>query len=225
MAYKTSKETQERKDQKKEHIIRTAVNVFCQNGYHGTTVKNIVDVAEVSVGTFYFYFKSKEDLFETMYDELSTVLYGALCVSLNNLTIEIDKGFSKAIAFFFRAIESHESMARIMLIEAVGLNSKFEAKRAEVTRKYVDYAAFHFDKLKSDGILSTPDVRIAATAFIGTLYTIVMEWLQSNSNEKLTNYVYALSIFNLQALGIDFNDEKIKEGIEEALNDEMPFQI
>ena len=81
MVYKSSNETQKRKDLKKKHIIDIATKVFA-NGYHGTTVKNVVEEADISVGTFYFYFKNKEDLFETLYDELSEEFYIALCNSL-----------------------------------------------------------------------------------------------------------------------------------------------
>ena len=219
MVYKSSKETQERKDLKRKHIIDIAVKVFSANGFHGTTVKDVVDAADISVGTFYFYFKNKEDLFETLYDEVSEELfYTALRTSMKNINKEIDLGFSKAITLFLKIIDLNRPMAKIMLIEAVGLNPRFERKRAEVTRKYVNYTAGAFEQMKQWADVSIPDVRICSIAFIGTLYNVIMEWLQEDSINSLTDYAYALTIYNLQALKIDYKDERVKVGIYEILN-------
>ncbi len=218
MIYKSSDETQKRKDLKKKHIINTAIKIFAVNGYHGTTVKDVVEGAELSVGTFYFYFKNKEDLFETLYDEMSEEFFNALCNSLENINNELDLGISKAITFFLKVIEINRPLARILLIEAVGLNPRFEQKRADVTQKFVDYTAKHFERLKLSGKVSIPDVKIFSLAFIGTLYNVIMQWLQNTSNNRLTEYAYALTIYNLQALKIDYNDDQVKEAIAEVLN-------
>lgn len=217
MVYKSSKETQEKKDLKKKLIIDTAIKIFATNGYHGTTVKDVVEGADISVGTFYFYFKNKEDLFETLYDAVSEEFYTALFNSLENINNEIDLGFSKAIAFFLKVIELNRPLAKIMLIEAVGLNPKFERKRAEVTQKYVNYTAGYFEEMKQCNKISIPDVKICSLAFIGTLYNVIMEWLQNTSTNSLTEYAYALTIYNLQALRVDYKDDKVKKGIAEIL--------
>ncbi|HEY8803998.1 MAG TPA: TetR/AcrR family transcriptional regulator [Clostridium sp.] len=218
MVYKSSDETQKRKDLKKKHIIRIATKIFSAKGYHATTVKDVVSDADISVGTFYFYFRNKEDLFETLYDEVTEEFYITLCNSLENMNNEIDLGFTKAIAFFLKVIEINRPLAKILLIEAVGLNPKFERKRAEVTQKYVNYTAEHFERMKLSCRVSIPDVKIFSLAFIGTLYNVIMEWLQNTSTNSLTDYAYALTIYNLQALKIDYKDNQVKEVIAEIIN-------
>lgn len=47
-------------DQKKEEILLAGIGVMKQNGYNGTSVKDIVDAAGVPKGSFYNYFESKE---------------------------------------------------------------------------------------------------------------------------------------------------------------------
>jgi len=217
MAYRTSKETQERKDLKKKHIIDTSIRVFAENGYYATSVKSIVDAAEVSVGTFYFYFKNKEDLFEILYDELSDQFYEALCKYFNNIDVEVDRDLSKAITFLLLVIEKNQSLAKILFIEAVGLNPSFELNRAKVMNKFTDYATFYFEQMYHNKQISVPDTRIAAVAFIGALNNVVMDWLLNNSNHKLTDSVYGLAIYNLQALGICYKEDQVRAGISEIL--------
>ena len=48
---------------KKEQVIKAAVKLFSEQGYHDTAVSEIADEAEVAKGTVYWYFDSKEQLF------------------------------------------------------------------------------------------------------------------------------------------------------------------
>ncbi|TBL75042.1 TetR/AcrR family transcriptional regulator [Paenibacillus thalictri] len=50
-------------EDKQAKIIAAALKLFETEGYHTTKVSDIVQEAGVAQGTFYLYFKSKEDLF------------------------------------------------------------------------------------------------------------------------------------------------------------------
>jgi len=47
----------------KDHIINAAVRIFFQNGFQKTRISDIVSEAGVAQGTFYLYFRSKEEIF------------------------------------------------------------------------------------------------------------------------------------------------------------------
>lgn len=51
----------ENKLYKKNEIIKKSINIIHENGYNGTSVKDITDAARIPKGSFYNYFKSKED--------------------------------------------------------------------------------------------------------------------------------------------------------------------
>lgn len=48
---------------KKQLIIQSAIEVFCDNGFEKTTISNVARHAGIGKGTVYGYFKSKEELF------------------------------------------------------------------------------------------------------------------------------------------------------------------
>ena len=50
------------KQQRREEIIQAAEKVFFTNGFDKSTMDDIAESAELSKGTLYLYFKSKEDL-------------------------------------------------------------------------------------------------------------------------------------------------------------------
>lgn len=50
-----------KRELKKDLLLDAGLGVMATQGYNGTSIKDIVDAAEVPKGSFYTYFKSKED--------------------------------------------------------------------------------------------------------------------------------------------------------------------
>lgn len=48
----------------KERIMEKAVELFSEKGYHGTSIRDISKSVECSLPMLYYYFKSKNDLYE-----------------------------------------------------------------------------------------------------------------------------------------------------------------
>lgn len=49
-------------EKSKEHLIKSAARLFIKKGYNATGINDILNSAELSKGSFYFYFASKKDL-------------------------------------------------------------------------------------------------------------------------------------------------------------------
>jgi len=58
------------KKQRRREIARASIEVFSQNGFHGTKVADITKALGMSTGTFYIYFKDKQELFVSVVDEV-----------------------------------------------------------------------------------------------------------------------------------------------------------
>lgn len=57
---------QVKKDEIRQAIEKSAIDIFLEKGYLNTKIKDIAEKANVSVGSIYIYFKNKEDLFYTL---------------------------------------------------------------------------------------------------------------------------------------------------------------
>lgn len=77
-----SKFKQSRSMNTKRKIIKAAGQYFCCNGYYGSSVKGLADAAGVSVGSFYFYFKDKDELLIEVYRQQSEKFIETICKSL-----------------------------------------------------------------------------------------------------------------------------------------------
>jgi TetR/AcrR family transcriptional regulator, fatty acid metabolism regulator protein len=58
LVYRTSSKIQERKDAKRRYILETVAKVFAVKGYYNANVRDILDEAGISTGSFYFYFNN-----------------------------------------------------------------------------------------------------------------------------------------------------------------------
>ena len=68
------KVTSEYKTEIKERIIQSAIECFSKYGLDKTTMEEVAQKADLSKGTLYLYFKSKEDLFYVICDNNLKVL-------------------------------------------------------------------------------------------------------------------------------------------------------
>jgi len=132
MVYKKSNKSEERKDEKRQLIFKSAAKVFAENGFHEASVKNIAEEAKISVGTFYLYFKNKEEIFEKLYDEMAKIIESVNYYALYKKGASVVEKFSRAITSSVWAYKKYNELAKILLIDAVGLNPTFERKYAQI---------------------------------------------------------------------------------------------
>jgi AcrR family transcriptional regulator len=66
------------KQQRREDIIRAAQQVFFSRGFNEATMDDIAEQAELSKGTLYLYFKSKEDLHTEVAHKATAMLTSAM---------------------------------------------------------------------------------------------------------------------------------------------------
>lgn len=72
---------------KADHLIEKGVMLLWSKGYNATSVKDIVDEAEVPKGSFYFYFESKEDFAVKAIDKYFNQMFPPALEILENKSV------------------------------------------------------------------------------------------------------------------------------------------
>lgn len=62
MAPRSPKQFAEIREERKEQILKAALEVFAQDSYHGASMAAVANKASISKGLIYNYFKSKEEI-------------------------------------------------------------------------------------------------------------------------------------------------------------------
>ena len=82
---------QARAEQTRTAIIEAALSLFSEKGFDATTMRAIAQRAEVSLGSAYYYFESKEQLIQGFYDQTAADHAAALPGRLAGLTSFSDR--------------------------------------------------------------------------------------------------------------------------------------
>jgi len=72
--------------EKREAILDTALTLFTERGFFGTPTSMISKEAGVATGTLFFYFRTKEDLIDTLYRRIKSEAARAMCRGMEKET-------------------------------------------------------------------------------------------------------------------------------------------
>lgn len=86
------------KQLQKEYLLKIGKKLLLQYGIKKTTVDDIVAEAKIAKGTFYLYFKSKEDFFYQLILEINQRFF---CLAEKTVCENIDKDLKGAVRIFF----------------------------------------------------------------------------------------------------------------------------
>jgi AcrR family transcriptional regulator len=93
---------QQRQDEGRAQLLDAAEEVFGRKGFHETTLKEVAELAEFSVGSVYSFFASKEDLFRQIFarrgDELIAEMEAVAAADIDPLEqlrrlVDVEVGF------------------------------------------------------------------------------------------------------------------------------------
>ena len=82
-------------DERKTELLDTAQVLFYQKGYENTSVADIIEAVGIAKGTFYHYFKTKEDLLDQLIERISEAILSQLEIIANDNTLNAIDKFNK----------------------------------------------------------------------------------------------------------------------------------
>jgi AcrR family transcriptional regulator len=160
----------------RERILKAAINVFASKGYHDTRVDEIVDLSETSKGAVYFHFPSKQEIFLCLVDEFANMLENQLKQVISEETGGVNK-VNAALQVCMGTFGKYQKLAKIFLIQAVGLGSIFETRRQEIHNRFVQLIKGYLDEAIGDGDIPGIDTEVAAYAWMGAVNEVVIRWV------------------------------------------------
>jgi AcrR family transcriptional regulator len=90
-AMQNQRENGSKRDMNRENILKIAQEIFSKYGYKKTTLDDIANAVRKGKSSLYYYFKSKEDLFQAVILKEVEILAKELDTVINRNTDPIDK--------------------------------------------------------------------------------------------------------------------------------------
>ncbi|CAH0345047.1 TetR/AcrR family transcriptional regulator [Bacillus sp. CECT 9360] len=105
---------------RREQMIKGAVSLFKEKGFHRTTTREIAKAAGFSIGTLYEYIRTKEDVLylvcDFIYDEVKDRLQKDLEQSVGTM-----ESLKLTISYFFQVMDDMQDEVLVMYQEAKSL--------------------------------------------------------------------------------------------------------
>jgi TetR/AcrR family fatty acid metabolism transcriptional regulator len=183
-------------DEKYQKIIAAAVKIFAQKGFFKAKVSEIAKEAGIADGTVYIYFKHKDDILISLFEEK---MQEVLTNMKEQLDLEIDplKKIEKFALVHLNLIEDHKEIAEIIQVE-LRQSSQF-MKNYHNTKflEYLNLISKIIEEGKEKGVIREDVIPgIAKRAFFGALDEMSRFWVLSKkpkydiqtASKQITNF-------------------------------------
>jgi len=173
---------------KRRAILDAAVRVFARQGFHGTRVADIADEAGVAYGLVYHYFKSKDEVLNTLFQDRWSVLLQAI----REVDATGDAARDKLYAIASFIVDSYRydpELMKVIIVEVTrAANSFGQTHLAEIRQAY-DLIAEIVRKEQDGGALrGTVEPEFAAMAFYGGIEQVLTGWIFGLLDEGEDSY-------------------------------------
>ncbi|HDR4421384.1 TetR family transcriptional regulator [Bacillus wiedmannii] len=170
---------------KYNQIIDAAVIVIAEKGYHQAQVSKIAKQAGVADGTIYLYFKNKEDILISLFQEKM----GEFVETIRQKTAGIESAVSKLfmlVETHFLLLSQNDPLAIVTQLELRQSNQDLRLKINEVLKGYLQV----MDEILETGIKQGEfqadlNVRVARQMIFGTVDEVVTNWVMSDHKYDL----------------------------------------
>lgn len=169
---------------KRTLIINAAIAVFAEKGFLLAPVSDIAGRAGVADGTIYRYFKNKEDLLLSIFEQKMDELLVGLGEALAQIDDPIEKVRRFAL-FHFQQVRDHRDAAEVLQVE-LRLSTKF-LKEYRPIKLWAYLGVFGQIVREGQGLglfRSDIDPFIGMWAFFGALDELAMQWVLSRKQDR-----------------------------------------
>jgi TetR/AcrR family fatty acid metabolism transcriptional regulator len=178
---------------KRTLISEAAVEVFAEKGFHQARVADISKRAGVADGTIYLYFKNKDDLLLSIFEDSMTLLVNGAREQLSKETCPLQK-IRTFVSFHFQQVQDNRSVAEVLQVE-LRLSKKFLKDYRPA--KLWDYLELLAEVIREGQALGTirPEVDpfMQMWALFGALDELGMQWVLAR-NRKIDLSVAATQV-------------------------------
>jgi len=166
-----------RRLRRRARLTQAALGLFATKGYHVTTVDQIVARARMSKSAFYEQFDSKEHCFrEVLADEGGDLIHAVIGAAVAGH--DHRDRMRRGIHAFVTACYKRSAVARLMMVESVGLSASVDEIRHHLQERFAHMVAEEVRlALLDDAFYAHHDPQVFGRAVVGAVNDAVSYFL------------------------------------------------
>lgn len=187
---------------KREAILRAGVKVFAEKGFFNSKVADVARAAGIADGTVYLYFKSKEEILHSIFDQAMENFIDEGRRELANIDSPIGR-LTKVAELHLRRLGDDRDLAIVFQVELRGSTKFMEEFSAAGFHEYLEVVRRTIDQGQKEGLFRN-DIKpiVCAKILYGALDEMVTNWILSKKSyalEPMANEVLKIFLKGLMA--------------------------
>lgn len=174
----------------KEKILKSAITLFSELGYKGTTVRKIANEVGIKQSALYNHFKNKEDIFNSIIKDIGTSSLDELYEKYDeDSLIAKNKLFFSEFVTLFKLISfdaKNEKIFKIMMIELFQNESVRNSFNEHFYQQNLKKLSQIFFLLMQNGLIKSSDPLLLANEFLSPLFFYQMQVILLKTDKKST---------------------------------------
>ncbi len=170
------------KKEKRNLFIISSLSVFEEKGFNNTRIKDITKKAGTSVGNFYNYFKSKEEVIEVLISGLAELMiskFRELFVYFKENRIPPISAVKYLFRGYAKMFKAKSETFLIFFEQMGGMDKKYRIKRNEILDKFTYEVEKIIVKLIEFGARDQ-NPKITARIWTSTVLGVFIWWIRSD---------------------------------------------
>ena len=144
------------KQQRQQIIIEAAQHLLTEKGFYAISMDDVAKQAGLAKGTVYLYFKTKEELFLAVFEQLAR----AWIDEVMGAVAELDEPTSpeKVVGLLVDSIKDKELFTRLLAIKQILIEHNISFERAHTVNVWLHHAMEALDRLVATKLGFSTDV-------------------------------------------------------------------
>ena len=179
------------------------MDAFTTSGYMNSSVPEICKLAGLSTRQFYEEFSSREGLLLDLYTRIHAEARTAVLKTVEEATDRSYRGLADAgLAAYIHVIADDPRRARLVLVEAVGLNQKVERSRELGTADWIAMIERVAREHLPAGHEPVGGYRLVLLGLIGAANALIQDWSASSPRPPVSDLVNIIVPLMFTLLGV-----------------------
>jgi AcrR family transcriptional regulator len=163
--------------EKRRLILDAAVRVFARQGFNQCRVSDIADEAGVAYGLVYHYFRSKDEVLDTLFLERWNVMLDVIR-DLDGQDLAPREKLYAIASFIVDSYRHDPDLMKVIIVEVTRAANSFGQTHLEKITEAYELIAGIVARAQADGLFKdTVTPRFAALAFYGAIEQVLSGWI------------------------------------------------
>ena len=198
----------EAKAERREAILDAAKATFAAKGYHATKISDVARAAGISYGSIYWYFDSKEALFEALMEHQEELLRRHIASTAGTISGRegAEDVFRLSVLATFELFEADRSVTKLLFQDSLALGDRFDRRLAGIFEGFISDIEATVAAGQSAGYLIPVPARVVAFSVAALISQLALRRLSTDdglTTAELADVVVTLLLDGLRPRATD----------------------